>query len=553
MEHQPSGFARFWRLETFLFLGVWLIVMVFANKVFFRDPGSLWHIVVGEQILETGEFIRVDAFSFTAAGEPWIAQQWLGEVTLALLHRIGGLDTILLACATFLAGLYTWVGHRLLRAGLHPGLVVALVAWSLAASCYHFHPRPHLLTIALVGWTYTRLCDFEAGRLSLRQLFWLIPVFLVWANVHGGMLGGLAMLVCAVSGWALWKWLGQESPLTHSGQLVPLGVLVLACGLTALINPYGVDLLRVWWELSTSSTLSQTIMEHRPLLTFPGLFWVLMVVVLFYLSALLGVLPRWPRVTWLIPLLWLIMALTRVRHGPLFTITAVLALGELLPQTRWARWLASKGSVLFRIYPPRPASADGRFDLRPALIPAGFVLASLLFHLAHLRMPLLGRGWAQPILSSNPIDLLPDLRQFEGDSEQGVPIFNDMLYGGFLIYHTPGFRVFIDDRCELYQDERLLEYANALWRDPSQIDSWANHYDFHLALVANDSSFDRFLTESRQWIVVRRGKSATLYRRVAAGPQEAGAQRQPGHQQTEPFGALSFSPGTHPFVSQDPA
>ena len=36
-----------------------------------------------------------------------------------------------------------------------------------------------------------------------------------------------------------------------------------------------------------------------------------------------------------------------------------------------------------------------------------------------------------------------------------------MLFGGFLIYHTPGFRVFIDDRCELYGDEFMVKYVKA--------------------------------------------------------------------------------------------
>ena len=53
---------------------------------------------------------------------PWPAQ---GEAALALLHRLGGLDSILLVSTTILAGLYTWLAHRLLRAGLHPLLVNA--------------------------------------------------------------------------------------------------------------------------------------------------------------------------------------------------------------------------------------------------------------------------------------------------------------------------------------------------------------------------------------------------------------------------------------------
>jgi hypothetical protein len=72
-----------------------------------------------------------------------------------------------------------------------------------AASSYHFHPRPHLVTIVLVGWTFARLCDFEAGRIPLGSLYWLVPVFVLWTNMHGGVLGGVGMVAVTVAGWGL--------------------------------------------------------------------------------------------------------------------------------------------------------------------------------------------------------------------------------------------------------------------------------------------------------------------------------------------------------------
>src|SRR5947209_2395091 len=111
---------KYWPVETPFFLVIWLFLMLAGRGNAFRDPGSLWHIVVGERILQQRQLMYTDPFSFTCAGQPWIAQQWLGEVALALLHRLGGLDAILVFTSTLLAGLYTWVAHRMLRAGLHP-------------------------------------------------------------------------------------------------------------------------------------------------------------------------------------------------------------------------------------------------------------------------------------------------------------------------------------------------------------------------------------------------------------------------------------------------
>ena len=87
--------------QTVIFLSIWLNLMVAGRSRFFIDPGALWHIVVGQQIVG-GELPHTDSFTCTFAGKPWIAQQWLGECILALLHQLGGLDTVLLATACLL-------------------------------------------------------------------------------------------------------------------------------------------------------------------------------------------------------------------------------------------------------------------------------------------------------------------------------------------------------------------------------------------------------------------------------------------------------------------
>jgi hypothetical protein len=498
--------------QTVIFLGTWLALMVAGRSRFFIDPGALWHIVVGQEIL-SGEFPHTDHFSCTFAGQPWIAQQWLGECLLALLHRIGGLDTILLATATLLACLFAWLGHRLLRAGMHPLLAVLVVALAILGCSYHVHPRPHLVNLVMLGWTFACLCDFEAGRTSLKSLFWLVPLYALWANIHGGMVGGVVTIAAVTVGWGVSKLLGRETPLTSYRQLLMLGVLVLACGLTAFLNPYGAELPRVWFELMGSSVLPRIIQEHFPLVKAGPVAWTVVLFGLLYLAALVGVEPRRVRITWLIPLLWFAMTWSRIRHGPLFVIVAALAVGEMYPYIRWREWLVRHGSVSCRLQPIDVPGAPGA-RWKPLLLPVVLVLASLVLEATSVRVPILGRGWAHLAPEASPVELLPELRAYEKDHPLGTPIFNDMLFGGFLIYRTPGLRVFVDDRCELYGDEWLAKYADAYYHHPEWIEDWAGRYGFDQALVIPDSAFDGYLREAKGWSEVRRTAGAVLYRRV---------------------------------------
>ena len=194
------------------FLALWLVLLAGGRSNFLRDPGTFWHVTTGERILSDG-FLRTDPYTFTFGGTWWVPYQWLGEVAMALVHRVGGFDALLLGAVTIVAAVFAWLGVRLFHTGLHPIAVGAVVFFAVAASSAHFHVRPHLFTIAGMAITMAVLVDVESGRFPLRRLWWLVPFFAIWVNVHGGVLGGMATLALAAMGWVVaWK-LGRTSPV----------------------------------------------------------------------------------------------------------------------------------------------------------------------------------------------------------------------------------------------------------------------------------------------------------------------------------------------------
>jgi hypothetical protein len=507
---------RFWRAETGFFLGTWLSLMIGGRSRLFRDPGTFWHTVVGWRILSARDFIDTDPFSFTFGGRPWVPYEWLGECLMAILDGIGGLDALLLGTATVLAGLYTWLAHRLLRSGLHWMPTAFLIALTFAASANHLHVRPHIGTIVLFGMTFGFLCDFESGRIGVGRLWWLVPLFVIWSNLHGGALGGLATIGLAVAGWCGYRLAGLDSPIARPRQALLLILLVAACGSTAIVNPYGLGLPRTWLQIMRSPVIPRIIQEHAPLDPTSPDGRVVLLLGMVYAAAVASVRPWRPRVTWLLPMVWFYETLTRVRHAPLFGIAAGLALAEMLPYTRWADGLARPGRDWFRS-PPADRPPERRLGWRPAVLPVAMILLGAILQGAGVRAPILGRGWARLDPHQWPVELLPELRLAEQDPPEGARIFNDYHFGGFLIYYAPGFKVFIDDRCELYGDEWLFRFSDAMRRDTGRIDGWLEDYDLRYALVASGSAFDRHLERARGWTAWKRTDAATLYRRDRAG------------------------------------
>ncbi len=527
---------------TGVFFAIWLVLLASGRQSMLRDPGTFWHVTTGQRILDSGGVPRVDPYSFTRAGQPWVDDQWLAECGMAWLYHRLGWDGLLLATATLLAVTYTWLAARLVGAGLHALPALLLLAVAILAGAPQFHLRPLVLTLGLFGLTFAMLVDVEAGRHRRRQLGWLVPLFVFWANGHGGVLAGLGTVALCVGGWCVvWLNLGSagvppamrnlhEPPaIRNAGETPALLLLVVTLALATLVNPYGLRLPEEWWT-TLSMPLPEIINEHARLPLGESVGWATLSLAAVFGCVLLGTrrgqshfcgdhttawylpqksghsLPRL-RVTWLVPLVWFVLALQRVRNAPLFAVAATIALADALPHCRLGEWLARHGMFS---PPHRPAVKPGRRAWLGLVPPLAAVTVAFAIQFAGIAVPIIGRGWVRFDPARWPMDLLPALEAIDRSGPQGTPIFNDLNFGGFLIAHTPRLRVFVDDRCSVYGSDFLLAYERARREDPARIDGWRRQYGFRYALVESRGRFDRYLTGNR-WALIGRSPAAALY------------------------------------------
>ena len=488
------------------FLGFFLVIPIVLRTQPFNDPGALWHIRVGDWILEHRAFPHTDPFTWSRAGQPWVPQQWGAELLMSLAHRIGGFDALLMGMSALLATVAAAIAVRFMDGGLHWMPTAGIVALGMAVAGFHFYLRPHLISIAFMALVMTWLVDFERGRIGEKRLIWMVPLCAVWTNLHGGVLGGIFTFALAVGGWTI-----ARKP--RFGRF-PFAILIL-CLLATLLNPFGLDMHRIWWSIVGSSALKQYISEHQPLSILRSDGQAVVGFGCFYLLMLAGTLPRRPHVTWLIPVVWFALSLTSIRHGPLFCATALVALADMLPETVWFRLLKKYGDTFVR----EPATIPSRIGWQGWGVVAGVALFSLGLQVAKIPVPAIGYGWARFDPKMVPEELIEPLQKYARTKPDGFPIFNDANLGGFLIYFAPTLKVFMDDRCELYGDAGIRDYVDMANDHPERIEEWAEKAPFDRAFVQSDSerepsAMDRYLKGSDRWREVARCTKAVLYERV---------------------------------------
>jgi hypothetical protein len=331
------------------------------------------------------------------------------------------------------------------------------------------------------------------------------------------------ILGLAVAGWSIQSLVfpTQAPVLTRRASFLLIAI-VAACSLSPFVNPFGMEMIATWQRIVGSKVLPKVVNEHMPLDPTSPLGLTVIAFGIGYGALLLGSLPRLPRVSWLIPLVWLVLSFKSIRQGPLFVITAVVAIADLWPHTIWYRWLKAHGDGSLARDPD--AEPHQGLGLIPMLAPAMIILFALGLQANRIAVPVVGHGWARLDPQVIPSDLIDEIRAYAASVPPGTRIFNDANLGGFLIYHTPSLKIFMDDRCELYGDDQIEYYSETLGLPPEELgprfEDWSNRFQFDRAFVMTDPTgiepqpLEQFLLHSPLWHEVARGKRAVIFERT---------------------------------------
>jgi hypothetical protein len=274
-------------------------------------------------------------------------------------------------------------------------------------------------------------------------------------------------------------------------------------------------MLKTWNVIMGAPELREIIVEHRPLDVTQPTAWPVLGLAAVYAFVLYGVKRSAVRVSWLLPLVWLVLTFSRCRHASLFAVTAVVAITAMWRHTRWALWLAAYRPDFYQ-----PGSAETRAWWAGVWLPVGAVLVALVLQVARVAVPVVGSGWALHDPAQWPIEVLDVLKAHE--PKPGAPhnrLFNsEYIDGGFVIYHAPGYKVFVDDRCEVFGGPWLKEFYAAEHTDNPNLApllaKWEEKYGpFDFALTRTGTPFDNWFKAAPAWKAEKVTPTATFYTR----------------------------------------
>lgn len=430
-------------------------VAAFAPQVL-NDGDTFFHIAAGTRMLTDHAIPYRDPFSYSFAGAPWQAHEWLSEVIMAISYRAGGWSGLLFLFAVASAATAGLLAHHLGR-WLDWRLQAVVTVLALSCMTPSLLARPHLIALPLLElWTATLVIARSEGR---APPYALLPLMALWVNIHGTFLLGLALAAA----------LALEAVVYDENRIRALrdwGLFAGGAFAAALLNPHLLAGVLFPLSLMGSAGLAN-VAEWRPT-DFSGLqpFGFALLAALYFLVTR-GV--KIEPLRMLILLALLAMALLHQRHQIVFALCAPLLLAE--PMARAA-----------------PQSSFQRSDQFASIFASLAIL--LIIVLAWLRIFVPAMRVDSPVA---PITALkhvpPELRT--------AHVLNDYSFGGYLIFE--GVRPFVDSRVELYSDAFLARYAKIIAPDPGTIKATLAAYDIRWTILGTGSPTVRVMDRLPGW------------------------------------------------------
>ena len=489
-------------IPAIVFILLATLVPLALQKPMLNSDGDLArHLRHGQYMLEHGELIRADPFSFTRPGAPFIGFEYGSQLLYALAERVGGLPGVAILAGLLIALTYALLTGFMLSHRVDPLLACVTLALAIALGAEHWTARPHLFSSLAVVILLAML-----GRRSRRGAALTTAVlFVVWANIHGGFVYGW-ILIALYLGGSLGELIWGNDRAAWSERVRYYGTMLVSSVVATLLNPHGLELHRHLLGFFGKPFLRDNTAEfaspnfHEP----TGKVLLAVLLVCLVSLTLHRRRPTLPRL--FVICAGIAFALIAVRNIPLFGLTALPLLALHLDEL-WRRL-------------PDPRGVRGRFETTsrttatlPWIIPVVLLMVTLALGRGRLGSAQLIRDEFDPTVF--PVKAVSRAR----DDELMGRLYHEFTWGGYLLYAWPQQRIFIDGGTDFFGEDLFREYSMIKGMAPGWRDRLRSH-GISLLLLRRELPLSHQVARDGTWTMWYCDSLAVVFRRSESADRE---------------------------------
>lgn len=467
-----------------------------------KDADTGFHIMTGNFILNNLEFPSKDIFSYTCAGQKWVAFSWGTDVLFAIANKLAGLNGVVILCTLVILATIFIIYKFLLYYKVNFYVLVTSMVLFTCLMTVHCLARPHLFTIFFTVLSFFLLELAKKNKI----IYYSIPfIMLIWANIHPGFISGFFILGAYFAGNLLESLFQQdiEKQLCLKNAKY-LFIVIIVSLLFSLINPYGLELIAYIHNTLTSYWIVNATNEYKSP-NFHGEFSVMVYIIILLTFLIIGLskdkrVLDFPKI--LILLLWLHLSLFSIRNIAVFGVIAIpclaLILDESIKKLDFKRLKESSEAFL-------AIEINCKYHFWPLLV----IILSIFLALNN------GYFFDKKVLNcSFSPEYIPvrAMKYYEEHPIKGNMLNNDN-WGGYIIYAYPKTKVFMDGRLDMYQQVFLDQYQTIVSGGPGW-DKLMAKYDVQWILFDNKTLLYNLLENTPEWKKVYQDELSSIFIRT---------------------------------------
>ncbi len=415
------------RTRDLLFLLIFAAAMAAGWRTLNNDGDLPRHLLMGRVIVESRSIPAQEMFSYVYAGRPYVAHEWLADVIYYLSYKALGLKGVVLLTALLLASAFFVLYSALSSEFEERILMLILILWGVANTFPFWVARPLLFSIFFLAVWLVLTDRISRGR---KVNFWILPgLMILWGNIHAEFVAGFLVLLAYMAGW-LWDYLFNRENLDRQ-VIKNLAGTFAASLLASLINPFGWNTWKTIISYLGNKYLMSTILETRPPdFSSPSyLVELLLIIASIFIFALKKGSVRSGQAFLLAG--FTVLAMTSGRNMHLYGVVAPFVLVGPAIEIASPAFLKKSASAMVKV----------EKQLKGLVWPTATVLISLVLLISGN----LGKDYyIDPKLF--PVDAV----QWLENNPQSGPMFNDFLWGGYVVWRLwPEQKDFIDSQSDL--------------------------------------------------------------------------------------------------------
>lgn len=169
-----------------------IYLSVFLSSFYLpTDPDLGWHLKYGEYFFKHGQILRDNIFSTMMPDYKWVNHSWASDVLVYFSYDTLGFFGVTLLGA-FVVTLTFYFFSQAFKLSVWDKAILFPIILFLIGSVNSVSFRSQLMSYLFTGMLFYIISLYEKKP---NHLLWAIPLFLIWANFHGGFILGLAILI----------------------------------------------------------------------------------------------------------------------------------------------------------------------------------------------------------------------------------------------------------------------------------------------------------------------------------------------------------------------